>query len=154
MGSCRKWVLLSPFHISLEVAKLQDPRFFTFTGVGVTKRKLTQQNKEHPSQLGSPILGHSRLVAHTDAGENCQQQQDGRQAQNRGSNHEGSTSLHIAWEQESREGGLDQGVVLLPLSATSQELHTTFLPLLVPSKTSDLINVVQDQPTPSTQGDC
>jgi hypothetical protein len=105
------------------------------------RRKLTQQNKEHPSQLGSPVLGHSRLVAHSDAGENCQQQQDGGQAQNGGSNHEGSTSLHVAWEQESREGELDWGrgsvverEVLLLLSPTSREFNTTFLLLLlVPS---------------------
>lgn len=65
----------------------------------------SQQNKEHPSQLGSPVLGHSRLVAHSDAGENCQQQQDGGQAQNGGSNHEGSTSLHVAWKDEDVHQG-------------------------------------------------
>lgn len=101
------FVLLTSFRISLDVPTARPE--LTFTRVGEPEGKLTQQNEEHPRQLGSPVLGHSRLVAHSDAGKNRQQQQDGWQTQNGSSNHESSTSLHIAWEGENREGTLDPG---------------------------------------------
>ena len=46
-----------------------------------TESCLTQQNEYDASQLGPPVLGHARLLAHSDAGENRQQQENGRQTQ-------------------------------------------------------------------------
>lgn len=60
----------------------EDLTFTTFFGVGChTERCLTQQNEQNPSQLGPPVLGHARLMAHADTRENCQQQENGWQTQ-------------------------------------------------------------------------
>ena len=67
---------------------------------------LTQKNEHDTSQLGPPVLGHARLVAHSDARENREQKEDSRQTQDGGSDHQGSAGLHVAWKQERRQGGL------------------------------------------------
>lgn len=46
-----------------------------------TESCLTHKNEHDASQLGPPVLGHARLMAHSDAGENGQQQENGRQTQ-------------------------------------------------------------------------
>lgn len=125
VGVCCPVCSLDFFRISLDIATTRPE--LMFTGVGEPEEKLTQQDEEHPRQLGSPVFGHSRLVAHSDAGKNRQQQQDGWQPQNGSSNHEGSTSLHVAWEGENREGALDpargEGGALTPESHLSGIQH-------------------------------
>lgn len=66
---------------------------------------LTQQNEHYTSQLGPPVLGHTRLVAHSDARENRQQKEDGRQTQDGGGNHQGSASLHVACNRSTDRVG-------------------------------------------------
>lgn len=62
-------------------------------------RGLTQEDDEDPSQLGPPVLGRPRLVAHPDAGQDCYQQEDSRKAQDRGGDHQRSTCLDIpCWQ--------------------------------------------------------
>lgn len=70
-----------------------------------TESCLTHKNEHDTSQLGPPVLGHARLVAHSDARENCEQQENSRQTQDGGSDHQGSAGLHVAWKQEHRQWG-------------------------------------------------
>lgn len=65
--------------------------------------RLTQEDDEDPSQLGTPVLGSSRLMAHPDAGQDRYQQEDSGKTQDGGSDHQCSTRLDIpCWRGKER----------------------------------------------------
>lgn len=96
-GSIPQESHLASFDISLELdeATARPDSHPIYSELGATQSHLTQQNEHDTSQLSPPVLGYARLMAHADAGENRQQQENGREAQDRGCNHQGSAGLHI-----------------------------------------------------------
>lgn len=87
---------------------------------------LTQEDDEDPPQLGAAVLGGAGLVAHPDAGQHSDEQEDGGEAQHGGGDHQRSARLDIAcrWGEKEDLGYLAQkeenfGQALLP-----QELPT------------------------------
>lgn len=107
MGVFPRWIHLAAFPMPLELheaaARSEIHQVHSKLGCYI-ESCLTQQNEQNASQLGPPVLGHTRLMAHSNAGENRQQQENGGQPQDRGCDHQGSAGLDIAWTQENRWG--------------------------------------------------
>lgn len=57
---------------------------------------LTQEDDEDPPQLGAAVLGGAGLVAHPDAGQHGDEQEDGGEAQHGGGDHQRSARLDVA----------------------------------------------------------
>lgn len=129
-GGFPGWIHLAAFPMPLELNKAaaRSEIHCVHSKLGsYIENSLTQQNEQHTSQLSPPVLGHTGLMAHSNAGENRQQQENGGQPQNRGCNHQGSAGLDIAWTQET-DRSISQGSPW-SLHHGSREFNTIFLPL-------------------------
>lgn len=64
--------------------------------------RLTQEDDEDPPQLGAAVLGGAGLVAHPDAGQHGDEQEDGGEAQHGGGDHQRSARLDVAcgWDED------------------------------------------------------